>query len=150
MSSLNNKIEFPRSSPDKLIGMGEKLVGECDKNPEAVTVSPKKIEFIRVNVAAAKQKREEAKAATQLAKKLIAESDRILGLALGQTVDDETHVSGAIVDFSKRAQLDFKADLTKLKDYGFKVTQTVKTPRLSKAKIEKIQKMPKPPEKTKA
>jgi hypothetical protein len=150
MSSLNNKIEFPRSSPDKLIEAGEKLVAQHDSDPKAVTIPPEKIEFIRRNVATAKQKREEAKAAIELSKKLNAESERILGLALGQTVEDETHVAGAISDFSKRAQLDFKTDLTQLRNYGFTVTQTVKAPRLSKAKIEKIQQMPKPPEKTKA
>ena len=150
MAGLNNKIEFPRSSPDKLITMGEKLVAQYDADPKAVTISPEKIEFIRTSLAAAKQKREEAKAAADLSTKSYAEADRILGLALGQSLEEETHVAGMISDFSKRAQLDFKTDLTKLKDYGFSVTQPVKVPRLSKVKIEKIQKMPKPPEKTKA
>ena len=137
MATLVSKIEFPRSSPDNLITMSEKLIGKHYENPKAVSIAPEKTEILRANIALAKQKREEAKAFSERAIKLNGEADKILGIAIGQTLEDETTIAGGVSLFSKYAQLDFKGDLEKLKDYGFTVTLSIKAQRPAKPKVKK-------------
>jgi len=140
MSNLSTTIEFPRSSPDKLITMAETLLKQHDENAEAVNVESEIIDALRANVALAKQKRADAKAASELSVKLIAEADKILGLAIGQTLDDETTIAGQIVVFRDGAQYKFRKNVDKLKDYGFSVGQKIRKQRAAKPKEEKVKK----------
>jgi hypothetical protein len=138
MANVVKKIEFPRSSPDSLISMTETLLKTHDENPAAVNIDAAIITSTRTKVALAKQKREDAKNATDLAIKLRGEADMLLGIALGQSLEDDTTVAGGVAAFRDHAQLSYKQDIKKLKDYGFTVNVSQRAARITKAKVEKI------------
>ena len=138
MSKVNSKVDFPKSSPDGLINMAETLLDTHSNNPSAVVaMDADKTDAIRNNVALAKQKRADAKAASALSVKLNGEADKILGLAIGQSLEDETTVAGWVTLFQKHSKLAFSKDIEKLRDYGFKVKLSQPKPRAPRAKVDK-------------
>jgi hypothetical protein len=140
MGKITVKIDFPRTSPEGIISMGKNLLQTYDVNPEAVNVGREHIELLRNHVAAAEEKRIAAKQAFDLSVKLNGEADKLLGISIGQTLEDDTTVVGAIATFRNHAQLTFKKDIEKLRDYGFSVKLSTPTPRITKAVLEKAAK----------
>jgi hypothetical protein len=134
MSALNSKIEFPRSSPDGMMTMGEKLLTAHDANPSKVNVPQEVIDTIRNNIARAKALRAESKSLAARAVALNGDADKILGIAIGQTLDDVTTVAGAVAEFRDFAYPAFKRDLEKLIGYGFDVTISIKPTRVAQKK----------------
>lgn len=137
MAMLVTKIEFPRNSPDGLITMGEGLLEKHDEDPKLVAFTPEERERLSSSLNAAKAKRSEAKKLVARSVELNGEADKILGLALGQSLEDETTSAGLIAKFRDEGSRAFKGNIEKLRNYGFTVTITQKAARVTKKMIEK-------------
>jgi 5-enolpyruvylshikimate-3-phosphate synthase len=138
MANLVSKIEFPRNSPDGLIAMSETLLAQHDTNPTGVSVPSSVIDSMRANVKLAKEARDEAKKLAARAVQLNGNADKILGIAMGQSLSDSSTLLGNIADFRDHANLAFKDNIEQLKEYGFSVKISQKAVRISAKRAEKI------------
>jgi hypothetical protein len=138
MANLVSKIEFPRNSPDGLIAMSETLLAQYDTNPTGFNVPSSVIDSMRANVKMAKEAREEAKKLASRAVQLNGNADKILGIAIGQSLSDSSTLAGNIADFRDYANLAFKDNIEQLKEYGFSVKISQKAARISQERTAKI------------
>jgi hypothetical protein len=138
MANLVSKIEFPRNSPQALIAMAEIVSAKYAENPELIPIPKQVMASLQEKVQAAKAMREEAQKLAARAVELNGIADKALGIAIGQSLNDDTTVSGSVALFRDYAALVFKNDIEQLKNFGYDVKVTQKAARISQKRREQI------------